>query len=154
MCGIAGTQRGTGRPWARRLLAAGGRTMLALALTLAGVGSAAALDANSATQAELEELRGIGPAISARIIAERTANGAFRDMDDLRERVRGIGVASQKKLAAAGLQVLGGPARGARAGTASVPGESGAVLRQAWMGRSGVVYYDPGPAVPARNARR
>ena len=41
-----------------------------------------AADANNASQADLEAIKGIGPAISAKIIAER-ANGPFKDWPDL-----------------------------------------------------------------------
>ncbi len=80
-------------------------------LALAGLGlplPARALDANAASQAELESIRGIGPAIAARIIAERE-RGPYLDLDDLRDRVRGIGVASLRRMAEAGLEVAGPP---------------------------------------------
>src|SRR5581483_1471056 len=50
----------------------------------------APLDLNTATQAQLEALPGIGPALAQAIIAERTRSGGFRSVSDLR-RVRGIG---------------------------------------------------------------
>ena len=49
----------------------------------------APIDVNTATQAELERLPGIGPVMAGRIIDARTA-GRFRAPDDLR-RVKGIG---------------------------------------------------------------
>ena len=45
---------------------------------------------STATQAELETLEGIGPALAARIIEYREQNGGFRSIDQLRE-VSGIG---------------------------------------------------------------
>lgn len=45
---------------------------------------------NSATQAELEELPGIGPTLAEAIIAERERRGGFRSVNELRD-VRGIG---------------------------------------------------------------
>jgi competence protein ComEA len=45
---------------------------------------------NTATQAELESLPGIGPALATAIIDERERSGGFRAVTDLR-RVRGIG---------------------------------------------------------------
>jgi competence protein ComEA len=44
----------------------------------------------SATQAQLEELDGIGPTLAARIIEYRDANGGFRSVEELGE-VDGIG---------------------------------------------------------------
>jgi competence protein ComEA len=48
------------------------------------------INLNSATQADLETLPGIGPTLAQAIIAERDRSGGFRSVDDLR-RVRGIG---------------------------------------------------------------
>ncbi len=50
----------------------------------------AKLDLNTATQAQLEALPGIGPAYAQAIIAERTRRGGFSSVNELRE-VRGIG---------------------------------------------------------------
>ena len=122
--------------------------LVLLALAIGGAEFALAVDANHATAEQLEELRGIGPAISARILEERTRGGAFRDMDDLRERVKGIGVANLKKFAAAGLRVTGGAGAGKKAGVEAGAAAAVEPMRQAWMGRSGVVYYDPRPEVP------
>jgi competence protein ComEA len=61
-----------------------------------GTGSApdpgALLDLNAATQAQLEGLPGIGPALAGAILAERDRRGGFRSVNELRE-VRGIGEA-------------------------------------------------------------
>jgi competence protein ComEA len=48
------------------------------------------VDVNRATWPELALLPSIGEKLAKRIIADREANGPFRDFDDLR-RVRGIG---------------------------------------------------------------
>ncbi|MCI0357544.1 MAG: helix-hairpin-helix domain-containing protein [Planctomycetaceae bacterium] len=48
------------------------------------------IDVNGADWSELCLLPGIGEQLAKRIVVERTANGPFRDWDDLR-RVRGIG---------------------------------------------------------------
>lgn len=59
--------------------------------------SAAPVDVNRATQAELERLPGIGPALATRIIAYRDSVGRFERIDQL-ERVRGIGPAMLARL--------------------------------------------------------
>jgi competence protein ComEA len=61
-----------------------------------GTGEAGAasgpLDLNAATQAQLEELPGIGPALAGAILRYRDEHGGFRSVGELRE-VRGIGEA-------------------------------------------------------------
>jgi competence protein ComEA len=58
---------------------------------------ATTLAINSASAEELAALPGIGPALAARIVEYRTANGMFASMDDLAA-VPGIGPAMQTKL--------------------------------------------------------
>jgi competence protein ComEA len=48
------------------------------------------LNLNSASEAQLEALPGIGPSLAAAILQEREQLGSFRSVDDLK-RVRGIG---------------------------------------------------------------
>jgi len=55
-----------------------------------------ALDLNTATEQELEQLDGVGPAIAANIVAYREQHGGFASVDEL-DGVSGIGAA---KLAA------------------------------------------------------
>ncbi|MEO6830665.1 MAG: helix-hairpin-helix domain-containing protein [Chitinophagaceae bacterium] len=57
----------------------------------------AAVNINTATQAELETLQGIGPAKAKAIIDHRKKNGSFKSADDL-EKVKGIGPATLKRL--------------------------------------------------------
>jgi competence protein ComEA len=55
-----------------------------------GGGVGAKVNLNTATQAQLEELPGIGPTYAQSIIAERQRRGGFTSVNDLRS-VRGIG---------------------------------------------------------------
>lgn len=52
---------------------------------------------NKATQSELENLPGIGPAIATRIIEYRKENGKFSSIDDIKN-VKGIGDAKYDKI--------------------------------------------------------
>jgi competence protein ComEA len=90
------------------------KIILALVAFFAALNFAFAADANSASKAELEAVKGIGPTIADRIIEERK-KGGFKDMKDLEERVKGIGEENVKKMAAAGLTVGGGKAAAPKA---------------------------------------
>ena len=77
-----------------------------------------AADANTATQADLEAVKGIGPAIATKIIDERK-NGNYKDWPDLVTRVKGIGDKNAAKLSGAGLTVNGAAMSGAPAAPAA-----------------------------------
>jgi competence protein ComEA len=92
------------------------KLVLAIATMVATMGFAfAQVDVNKADAAALDGVKGIGPAMSKRILDERTKGGAFKDWADLDTRVKGIGAKSGAKLSAAGLQVNGQPMPGADA---------------------------------------
>lgn len=57
----------------------------------------AAVNINTASQAELESLQGIGPAKAKAIIDYRKKKGSFKSVDDL-QNVSGIGPATVQKL--------------------------------------------------------
>ena len=94
-------------PRTSALRRAAGAVGLALLLA-AGAPAAAAteLDLNTATQAQLEQLRGIGVALSEKLLAER-ARQPFADWRDLIARVPGIGARGAARLSAQGLRVDG-----------------------------------------------
>ncbi len=83
------------------------RTVPAAVAGLVFAAAAFAVDANTATPDELQTIRGVGPALSARIVEARRAR-PFSDLDDLKARVRGIGDANLRRMRDAGLTV--GPA--------------------------------------------
>ena len=57
----------------------------------------AAVNINTATQSELEAIKGLGPTKAQSIIAYREANGNFKSVDDL-DKVKGFGKASIEKI--------------------------------------------------------
>jgi competence protein ComEA len=57
----------------------------------------AAIDINSASEAELDKLPGVGPAKAKAIVEDRQKNGPFKSADDLK-RVKGIGDKTFDKL--------------------------------------------------------
>lgn len=59
-------------------------------LNSAGISSKTQISLNRASQAELEQLPGVGPALAGRMIDWRTANGGFKKKEDLLN-ISGIG---------------------------------------------------------------
>ncbi len=56
------------------------------------------VDLNTASQAELEELPGVGPVMAGKILAWRTENGRFSRVEELQE-IDGVGPKTYAKLA-------------------------------------------------------
>jgi competence protein ComEA len=75
----------------------------------------AAVDVNKATAAELDGIKGVGPAMSAKILAEKKKGGDFKNWEDLVTRVKGIGEKNSVKLSAEGLTVGGESYKGVAA---------------------------------------
>jgi competence protein ComEA len=82
------------------------KKILAIAVMLYAAVCFAAVDANKATAAELDGIKGIGPSISSKILDERK-KGNFKDWTDLISRVKGLGEANAAKFSAEGLTVNG-----------------------------------------------
>jgi competence protein ComEA len=82
------------------------RNFIALLLAVFALNAFAAVDANQASRADLETVKGIGPGLSAKILDARK-EGAFKNWNDLVERVTGIGPRNAGKLSQAGLTVAG-----------------------------------------------
>ena len=76
-----------------------------LAIASLGWAVAAPINVNTATQTELESIKGIGPSKAKTIIAERLDGGHFQDANDLQKRVRGIGMKSVEKMVDNGLTI-------------------------------------------------
>lgn len=79
---------------------------LALLLSLTATLALAAVDVNTASEADLDSIKGIGPGTSSKMLQARKA-GKFKDWADLIERVPGIGDKRAAQLSAEGLTVNG-----------------------------------------------
>ena len=66
----------------------------------------AAVDVNKGSEAELDSIKGIGPATSKQIMTERK-KAEFKNWDDLISRVKGLGDKTAAKLSEGGLTVGG-----------------------------------------------
>lgn len=86
--------------------------IVALMALFIAFASQAAVDVNTASEAELDGIKGIGPALSSKILKARQ-QGPFKDWADLMQRVKGIQPKSARQLTDAGLTVNGAgyPAR-------------------------------------------
>ena len=84
------------------------KTLLTLIATLllATTAAFAAVDVNTATEAELDGIKGIGPGLSGRILEERKS-APFKDWADFIGRVGGVGNKSAVNFSKEGLTVNG-----------------------------------------------
>jgi len=89
-------------PVRRPLAHSMGRFAMAGGLSLAAL-PAQSLDVNAATADQLEALHGVGPRTAQIIVQERERAGPFESLEDLSDRVRGIGPKRLGSLRAAGL---------------------------------------------------
>ena len=92
-------------PFNRRSATALGKQAGAVAVMAGMATSAHAMDVNTATAGELQRLRGVGPRMASFIVQERDRAGHYESLQDLSERVKGLGVKRIQSLEAAGLRV-------------------------------------------------
>ena len=98
------------------------KLLAALAMFYAAM-SFAAVDVNTANAADLDSVKGIGPAMSGKILDERK-KAPFKDWADVMERVKGVKQATAAKFSTGGLTVNGSTferAVGAQVAAATVP---------------------------------
>ena len=127
------------------------KILAALALASFGwlatiTGAYAAVDVNTADQTQLQTIKGIGPAISAKIIEERK-KGNFKDWSDLETRVKGIGDKNSATFSGGGLTV-GGQAK-ANAPAMAAPAAKAATKADA---KAAAPMAAPAAATPAAAA--
>lgn len=80
----------------------------------------AAVDVNKGTVAELDAVKGIGPALSRQLVDERN-KAPFKDWNDLMTRITGIKEKRAQRLSAAGLTVGGEAYASDKSGSAVKP---------------------------------
>ncbi len=82
--------------------------LIAACLALLSASIFAATEANLATEAELDNVKGLGPSSTARIMKAR-AQAPFTDWQDFLKRVKGFKPTKAETLSNAGLTVNGAP---------------------------------------------
>ncbi len=82
------------------------KVLSALALVVVATAAMAGVEVNKASEADLDGVKGIGPATTRLIVAERKKS-EFKNWEDLKSRVKVIGDARASKLSAQGLTVAG-----------------------------------------------
>lgn len=82
------------------------KLITALGLTLACLIAHAELDLNRAREMDLDGLKGVGPALSSRILKAREVR-PFSNWQDLQQRVKGMGPALSKSLSDQGARIEG-----------------------------------------------
>ena len=90
------------------------KKILAIVAMLYAAACFAAVDVNKAGAADLDSIKGIGPAMSTKILDERK-KGNFKDWNDFITRVKGVGEGNAAKFSAEGLTVGGAAFKGAAA---------------------------------------
>jgi competence protein ComEA len=113
------------------------KKILATLAMLFAAASFAAVDVNKGTAADLDGVKGIGPAMSKRILDARKT-GEFKDWPDFMQRIKGVKEKKAEKLSAEGLtvngQAFGGQASApaaAKADKAAKPVKAAAVAADA-----------------------
>jgi competence protein ComEA len=85
------------------------KAIFLLAIATIAKFACAAVDVNTADQAALDGIRGVGPTMSKAILAERSQHGDFKSWADLQARVKGIGEKNSERFSEAGMTVNGVP---------------------------------------------
>ena len=111
------------------------------------------VELNTATDEQLQSLRGIGPAMAGRIIAER-ARAPFSSLDDFDERVKGVGTITLRRWVTDGL-VLATPvqASGPQRPSASSPSSPSSASFNRAAGAPVIEQFQGGGVLPTPRSR-
>ena len=82
------------------------RLLMSALLAAFALNAAAAIDVNTASRADLETVKGVGPGLSNKIVEARKA-APFKDWSDMVDRVGGIGPGNAARFSQAGMTVGG-----------------------------------------------
>lgn len=100
------------------------KKLMLLIAALCATAAFAAVDVNTATEAELDGIKGIGPGLSGRILEERKS-APFKDWSDFIGRVGGVGNKSAVNFSKEGLTVNGKKYSAAAAAKAEAKSKAG-----------------------------
>ena len=82
------------------------KRLMAFVIAISFSTAFAATEVNQASEAELDAIKGIGPATSRLIVAERNKT-EFKSWADFRSRIKGVGDKSAARFSAQGMTVGG-----------------------------------------------
>jgi competence protein ComEA len=102
-CAVLKTAKRWVRPGLSRLLSG---VLLSSVVALMCCNTALALDVNQANEAELDSVKGMGPALRAKVLKAR-AQGPFENWADLMQRVSGIRHNKAQQFSEQGLTIDG-----------------------------------------------
>jgi competence protein ComEA len=125
------------------------KKILAVMVMMYAAVSFAAVDVNKATAAELDSIKGVGPGISAKILAEKKKGGDFKNWEDLVTRVNGIGEKNSVKLSAEGMTVGGQSYKGVAAKPTAAKADKPAAAKDAKDAKPAAAAKDAKPAADA-----
>lgn len=130
------------------------KSLIAIAALFGAAVSFAAVDVNKATTAELDGVKGIGPATSKLIVTERK-KGAFKDWPDFIARVKGLGDNRAAKLSAEGLTVGGAayPAAATASAAPAAPAGKAPAASEPVKGTNAAKAETAAPAKPVANGK-
>ena len=96
--------------------------LIALSALLVGA-AMAAVDVNTASENDLDSIKGIGPSTAAKMMTVRK-QAPFKDWNDLIQRLSGLGEKRAIKLSAEGLTVNGAPYKPGKGSSTDAPSVS------------------------------
>ena len=94
------------------------KKLFALMALMVGLNALAALDINSASEAELDSIKGVGPGTSSKILDERK-KAPFKDWNDFITRIKGIGTVKAAQFSREGVTINGDKFNGKQAASSA-----------------------------------